>query len=140
LSFWQCAAKDQQTISETALAVIAGRKKAEKIEIICLERKTLEDVGIKFRATKGKTTVQHLIDSHFDAIDLDMNLLVDLAKLVARAVREKNVYHRITRKQVIELVCEAVRKEQLSIENLEDEMKRKVTQALPNHPLVEGPS
>lgn len=60
LSTWQIPGDNE--IPEAILAIVSGHQYLDTIDIVCLDRSSLEIQGIALQSTLGNTPIQDLID------------------------------------------------------------------------------
>ncbi len=128
LSFWACGSGDTRELDEVVLALAASAERVDKIDLTWISVKELDDAGIEILSTTGLTPVAHLRQRHFDAAALDLSRLVNIAKLVAAAVRTGR-HRRIAVSEVKELLRRAIRDKVLSADELLPKVRVSISEA-----------
>ncbi|MYI84451.1 MAG: hypothetical protein F4058_03845 [Rhodothermaceae bacterium] len=130
LSFWQCGEGTDKEVNNVALAIAAGRDNIDKVEIVLIDDKDLENDGQIIKASNGRTPVGSMVKLHVDVIRLDYYRLGKVAHLVASAVAADK-FHRITKKSVKTLLVTAITEsEVLQVEGLNDKLRPRVQRLL----------
>lgn len=129
LSFWECSdPNDREELKEIALALAtpANREsdRVDKIDLAWIEKKAVEDKGIRLERSKGDTKIAYLRSKHIDAIHLDLEKIGILAKLFAHSVRKDNQYFRFTQAKVRKILSEAVQNGHISLDDLPEKIRR----------------
>lgn len=125
LSVWACDGT-LADIAEVALALVAQGNTLDKLDIVLLEQRELEDKGITPVATPGETPLADLRARHHDLANLDMVAHSHVAVLVATAVRARNGHYQFTRRRAIELLRAAIDGGRVGREALADGLRREI--------------
>ncbi len=128
LSFWECSdPNNQDQLKEIALALAtpANREndRVDKIDLAWIEKEAVENEGITLERTQGDTKVAYLRSKHIDAVHLDLEKIGILAKLFACSVRNHNQYFRFRRTKVREILYEALKNGQISLDELPEKIR-----------------
>lgn len=120
LSFWRFP-DEMHAYEEAALALAAGQRELDKIDIVGVDEVELqESSGVKLIESEGNTLVPDLKAYHVDVVELDIDRIAQVARLVARRVRESpNRVKRFSKKQVRDILARAVEDGRLRAEALE---------------------
>ncbi len=130
LSFWQCAEGTRKEIDDIALAIAAGRDKIDKVEIVLIDDKDLENDGQAIKATNGRTPVESLVRLHVDVMQLDYSRLGRVAHRIASAIAADQC-HRVSKKRVERLLVTAITQDEiLQIEGLNGKLRPQVQKLL----------
>ena len=129
LSFWRCPTSSVEELKEVVLAIATSADRSDKFDIAWLEETLLSDVGLNTISTKGETKVATLRERHVDITLLDYVRLGKLASLFMRAIISKQCM-RLSKKQVIEIIKEAVKNKRISLEILKEKVRADVEKAL----------
>ena len=110
LSFWLCgdAVATDSEVEEAALAMASMMDKANKVEMVWLDRATLEQAGYMVDQTNGETKIPDLVSKHYDVGYFDYERLGDMARRVqtARTNGERRLF---SRAHVLRLLAAAAR-------------------------------
>ena len=127
LSFWECTdANSEIELHEIVLALAGAFERLDKIDVAWIDQDVAAKKGITFEKSEGRTLVADLRKKHLDAIQLELNKITILAKLLAKAVRNDNNFRRYTRKDVLKVLTEAIQKGRLSIDELPENIRKSV--------------
>jgi hypothetical protein len=133
LSFWRCASSSDEDLRRAFLAMAAVADRADRLHLVCLDESDLSKRGLSTRNTEGDTCVTSLRKHHVDVERLDLVRLSEVALLVAGAYRS-DACKCLTKKEVIDLVAQAVRDNLVELSVLKDKMKTEVVQRLEKNP------
>ncbi|GAH41066.1 unnamed protein product [marine sediment metagenome] len=120
LSVWKIKSEDE--IESAVLAIISGQPRLETIDIALLSPEYLEQNGVKFMATEGKTAVKMPKDIHFDMVELTYEKLGVIAYHIVEKFKEKKVF-RYTRKKLKDILNNAINEKRLDINKLSEDIK-----------------
>lgn len=126
MSFWRCTSEADDDLTETALAIAAGRDKIDKLEIVWLVASDLQADGQTLKNTDGRTPLKALIKRHVDICQLDYVRLGRIADRVVSAM-DADQYLRFTPSSVKKLLVNAVSQNRIVLGDLKgktgDEVK-----------------
>ena len=126
LSFWRCASEAEDDLTETALAIAAGRDKIDKLEIVWLVASDLQADGQTLKNTDGRTPLKAFINRHVDICQLDYVRLGRISDRVVSAM-DADQYLRFTPSSVKKPLVNAVRQNRIVLGDLKgktgDEVK-----------------
>lgn len=125
LSFWRCGDATVQGIRRAQLAVAAAAERLDKMDLAWVDKSTLEDDGVRFEKSPGRTPVAELVNEHEDAMHLDLVRLGAVAKRVAESITADR-YQRLTRKEVLKLLRSAVDERLVAVESLSAGLQQEV--------------
>ena len=126
LSFWRCGTGTEKEIENVALAIAAGRDKIDKVEIVLINDKDLENDGQIIKASDGRTPVGSMVKLHVDMIRLDYYHLGKVARRVSSAIAA-NQCRRVPKKRVETLLMTAItRSKVLQVEKLNEKLRLQV--------------
>lgn len=126
LSFWRCGTGTEKEIENVALAIAAGRDKIDKVEIVWINDKDLENDGQIIKASDGRTPVGSMVKLHVDMVHLDYYHLGKVAHRVASAIAA-NQFRRVPKKYVETLLMTAItRSKVLQVEKLNEKLRLQV--------------
>jgi hypothetical protein len=121
LSVWQIEADDN--VDEAVLAIVAGHQHLESIDVITLTPAYLAQAGIEYTASKGRTPVTDLAETHINLIQLTYEKLGVIAyHVVDRIVQERIV--RYTKGTQKEMLKQAIHQGRLSLEDLNENVRK----------------
>lgn len=122
LSFWKCDSGELDDVREIALAIVAGSKDIESIDVVWVHTSDLQEDGLDWNVSEGRTPVRDLSKHHVDVCSLDYGRLGKLAKHVREAI-DRSRCKRLTKKQLIQLVATAAASGRLQIEELQPKVR-----------------
>lgn len=133
LSVWHCGEEEatDKDVRDAALAMVSLMDRARPIDLVWFDRDELERAGHKVEQTDGETNVADLCSSHYDICGLDYARLGDVATRVAAAIEEGR-YRRFTRREVLELLTDAIASDRLEISVLKCRLRREVQDTADN--------
>jgi hypothetical protein len=99
-----------------------------KIDVAWSPSAKIAQAGLAIVEADGRTPVPSLVKRHVDVPGLDLVRLGKVAKLFARAVREKR-YLRLTRRGVVELIRKAEDDRLLELRDLSESVRESVLKA-----------
>ena len=122
LSFWKCASDSEEHVANAVLAMAAGGKRIDKMQVVVLEDSILHDLGLTIVDSEGNTPIEELRDSHADLVHLDYLRLGQVARQVAEAAR--NEAQRLFEKdRVVTLIQAAVDENRVKRDDLSEEIR-----------------
>ena len=133
ISTWSCGSGEEHEVFDAALALAAGYERLDKIDVVWLSDKDLQDDGLSLRPTPGRTPVKELVDRHVDIHRLDLDRLGRLARRVMTAIETGRVL-RLTRKRVRDLLAQAVKEGRVRLNDLKQRLQEEVAAALDQRP------
>ena len=129
ISFWKCAQAEEDDVDRVILALAAVGERIDKVDVVWLERRILEDDGIKIVDSNGQTPVASMVREHVDATCLDMHRLGNVASRIAEALRAKQT-RRLTRARVRKLLAMAVQEGLVELNAFKANVEQEVRKAL----------
>ena len=127
LSFWHCGDPDATDgeVEEAALAMASIMDKANKVELVWLDRSELEQAGYMVEQSNGETKIPDLVSKHYDVGYFDYVRLGDMALRVQTAMT--NGQRRLFRRaQVLGLLAKAARQKRFDPDTLKDKLRSEV--------------
>lgn len=127
LSWWQCT-DDEKDIDEVALALAAGPKfdTFDTIYVVRLPEAVLANAGLASESSEGETAVKDLRSRHKDLVRLDVERLVEVARILAPLIRSGDKVVRFTKAQLMTLVTTAIHEERLDENDLSQKLQEKL--------------
>jgi hypothetical protein len=122
LSMWKGCHQGETALEDAVLALASGFERGDKLDVVWLEKRKLVKAGVSLQQTPGSTPIADLQDRHFDATELDLVRLGEVAKAVAHAVQTQQ-YHRFTKKDVLRLIAKAVVAKRVRLEDLKEKLR-----------------
>lgn len=107
LSVWECS-EDRADVAEVILALATNFQRLDTVDVVLLDSDELQAAGVELEATAGLTPVDDLKYRHRDLARLDMDRLSAVATQVAIQVRGDVRCHRFTKREVRDIVRDAV--------------------------------
>lgn len=129
LSFWRCDSGERHDLESAVLALAAAADRSDRMDIIYLDEQLVRDGGLALRSSPGATPVAILRERHVDVERLDAVRLGTVAAMIAAAHREK-ASRTMTKREVIGVVAQAVRRDLLRVSDLKGKMRDEVEAAL----------
>jgi hypothetical protein len=120
LSVWRV--ESEAELLDAALAMAAGVERIDRIQIAWVDELQVSGSGLTLAASEGRTPVTDLRDRHVDVTHLDFARLGVFARLVFDALSAAN-QRTLTRRQVQELIAEAIRIGRLSVNDLNEKIR-----------------
>lgn len=123
LSFWRCH-HDQSDVAEVALALTSGPKvnKIDPIHIVLIHQDFLPTIRVKYEHSPlhADTVVKDLLVRHFDAVNLTMTKIDDLASEIARNVRNDSAFYFFTKTQMRDILRSALAEGRFRLSDLSE--------------------
>lgn len=125
LSFWRCISGEDSELRKVVTALAAAADRVDRMDLAWFDEMEIERKRIESADSPGRTPIESLRSSHVDLTHLDVKRLGNVAGLVADAIGRGD-YLRITRKQVLGIVIEAVRDRLLVLDDLQPRVREQV--------------
>jgi len=129
LSFWKCELPPDDGSRAVVLALATGADRIDRMDLVWVAEDALLAQGIALHPSEGRTPVTSLRDQHVDLIQLDLGRLAKVATLLAQALA-RHQQRRFTRKEVIEIVVEAIHHNLLSVSELDAKVREEIENAV----------
>ena len=129
LSFWSCPSDGYGDLRKAVLALAAAAERVDRMDLAWVEEALVRKHEIITALTRGRTPVESLQEHHVDLVRLDVRRLGKVAELLADAIHHGN-HCRMTRKQVLAIVAEAVRDDLVPLKDLQRGVQEEVQKAL----------
>lgn len=123
LSVWQIP--EEAAVTDAVLAMTSVCRHLDTIDVALLDQPSLARAGLRIVESAGRARVPRLLDSHRDIVDLDYVLLGEMARLIVECFEKEKVI-RFTRRQLIELLKQAIQDGSINREELEESVRSKV--------------
>jgi hypothetical protein len=127
LSFWLYDPGKEGSLDDVALALASARDNIQRLDLVWLDHKQVEQMNLKIDSTRGETPAKHLQHNHRDVVGIDLVRLVDLARSVANAVTN-NQTKRFTERQIHELLSKAAQDNLISSNDLKRSIAERIQQ------------
>jgi ssRNA-specific RNase YbeY (16S rRNA maturation enzyme) len=111
------------------LALAAAAERADKVDVVCVDEARIRAANLVAQDTPGETPVTSLREYHVDVQCLDYVRLGTVANLVSDALKAASVV-RVTRKNVLALLVDAVRNGLVVMEELQENVRDEVQKRL----------
>lgn len=136
LSVWSTD-NTEYGIHNIALALASNMDRIDTIHIIAIPKRILLDAGVIFENTPGKIPIkdEDLVGRHQDIVRIDLDVLSTISRIIHSIVNSNENCHRISKKTITGLLCEAVRDGRFELGTLEkrqDSLRREVQKSLDN--------
>lgn len=122
LSWWFCEA-DRRDVAEVVLALAYQMDHFEKIDIIVLDENRMREAGLRIEPTAGQTPVIELQSRHRDVAHLDAERLCHVGRLILELVRRNDSIFTFTKRQVIEIIQQALSTSRVRREDLKEKLR-----------------
>lgn len=128
LSVWECDPGDAE-LAEVVLALASTLERMSRLDLVLLERAGLEGGGLTLRATpeRGTANVPQLNQRHVDIVGLDVARLGFLALQIRDRVRAGSGWRRFREREVLDILCAAIRFRRLDADRLQPSLREAVT-------------
>ncbi|MBF0475703.1 MAG: hypothetical protein HQK59_07690 [Deltaproteobacteria bacterium] len=123
LSTWQISSEDE--LPEAVLAIVSNSDNCDKIDVVCLDRDSLESQGIRLEQSQGITPVEELKNRHVDISGLTYRSLGTVANEIAQEIRQKRDV-KYTKNDIKKLLGDAIANGRLQKENLSESLRNKL--------------
>lgn len=131
LSFWKLEMPSNDEICRTALALATAAERIDRMDLAWVEKNSISTHGILINPSDGRTPVGSLRGNHVDVTKLDLGRLCRVATLIGEAL-SRGQHRRFTKKELIQIIVEAVRKDLVSINDLAPKVKEEIEKGLGN--------
>lgn len=126
LSFWQLETPTNYIeISKIALALVTEADRIDRLDLTWIDKNGFRSQGISVNPSDGRTPVKSLQSTHVDVAKLDLNRLSKIASWIADGLSQ-NQYRRFTKKEIIQIIIEAIRQDLVSLDDLAPEVKDEI--------------
>jgi len=122
LSFWKCGGGDVQDQERVVLALATAAQRLDVVDLVWLEESIFPDHEILLERSIGRTHLAEMATQHVDATCLDLSRLGILARQFDEAL-QRDQYVRFPARRVRDLVCEAIRRGAVDLEELESSLQ-----------------
>lgn len=126
LSFWSSDGPEREEIREAALALVLSLSRLDAIDLTWVRKIDLESDGISFAPTRGATKLVDRVDTHYDAVTLDVRRLGTVAGHIATSLRQHARVWKLTKQDVAKLVASAVDDGRIGLSNLPGDWRDEV--------------
>lgn len=126
LSLWKCEDPgDPGELGKVVVAIASSGDRLDKIDIVWIESREAIASGITIEETAGRTALKEYANKHLDTVNLDLEKLSTLARLVAASARGDK-WRRYRAGEVRALIREAVRVGEIAEADLPDKIKEAI--------------
>lgn len=130
LSFWMLdMPSNDAEIRSIVLALVTGAERIDRMDVTWIARDTLDAQNISLAPSDGRTPVESLRSKHVDATKIDLIRLCGVATQIAEALRLSQ-YRRYTKKELVQIIVEAIRDKRVSIDDLAPKVREEVEKKL----------
>ena len=124
LSFWEVSGLE--TLEEAIVAIASAYQRIEKLDVIWLEKSAVAAQELRLSKSPGRTAATHMMQAHADLIDLDLDALGAVARLVSVACRNGRS-KRYSKKAIADLLVAASRAGTLNQAEMHPELLRELS-------------
>lgn len=129
LSFWHCSTATDEELRKTVLALATAADRVDRMDVAWIAVPAIEAEELCQIRTEGETPVASLRDRHVDLAKLDMIRLGKVARLIAAALTQ-NQHRRMSKKEVVEIIVEAVHQRLVDLADLKEKVREEVEKEL----------
>ncbi len=124
LSVWKI--KDEAGLNDAILALITGKRqeKLSTLHYILIDESIISEKGLILNKTNGDTAVSELVETHLDISELTYKKLGIVKSIVLDSIKSKQSSS-FSRKQLKELITEAISGGRLKKESLNENLVKK---------------
>ena len=132
LSFWQLEMPSHNDeICRIALALATAAERIDRMDLTWIDKNRVSSQGISIKPSDGQTPVKSLRGNHVDVTTLDLGRLCRVATWIDEALTQHQ-HRRFTRKEIIQIITEAVHKNLVSINDLKDKVRDEIGKEFDN--------
>lgn len=128
LSFWLCD-DERADVAEVVLAMVTTHQHLEKLHMIAVPKEDIASADVSLETTDGITRVEDLKGRHRDTGGLTLDSLSAVARLLAPMIRAGSHCYLFSRKQVLEILRQAVRNGRVDVDSLEERLRAEIVPA-----------
>lgn len=127
LSWWHCEGEERD-VAEVALALATGSKitNFDKIDVVLLPEIDLLAAGLTTGPEAGDTPIEELKLRHVNVVNLDLERLGDIAKVLAPRIRKGDLVFPFTTARLKNLVRTAIQDGRLHPHDLNEKLQEKL--------------
>lgn len=127
LSWWRCT-DDEKEVADVALALAVGPRieKFEKIDVVVLPEAILTEAGLASVSTEGETPVKDLRSRHVNLVNLDVERLAKVARILGPRIRSGDKVFPFTKARLMTLVAVAIHDKRLDANDLNEKLREKL--------------
>jgi hypothetical protein len=129
LSFWRCDPTSTADLTGVALAIASAWKAPDAMHLVCVEESALASVQVRTVDVRADTVVSSMNDRHVDLVQLDGLRLARTGELVKQAI-ERGSCFTLTASEVVQIIADAVVRNQVELSKLKDKMRTAVVGAM----------
>lgn len=132
LSFWLIETPDNDNeIRMIALALATGADRIDRMDLTWIDKDSFRAREISIQSNPGRTPIKSMQSNHVDVVKLDLDRLCMVATCMAEALT-RDQHRRFTRKEITQIIAEALHKNLVSIEDLSPKVKEEIDKKLAN--------
>jgi|GEM_PF-960105 len=126
MSLWHIdKPSNDNELCDIALAFVAAADRIETMDLAWVDKEFFESNRIIIESSDGRTPVVSLRQYHADAINVDLTRLSAVATGIAAAIKI-NQYKRFTKRELKKIIVDAIDKELISIDVLNQKVKEEI--------------
>lgn len=126
LSFWQLETpSNDDEIRRIALVLATAADRIDRMDLTWIDKNGPSSQSMSIKPSEGRTPVESLRSNHVDVTKLDLGRLSRVATWIAEALT-RHQHRRFTRKEIIEIIVEAVRDNLVLINDLCPTVKEEI--------------
>lgn len=123
LSVWSI--KEENDVNNAVLAISSGLDHIETIDVVILEKETIEKHKIKIVVSNGNTPISTFVNSHRDLSNLTFTKLGFIKDHIVERIRE-NKLKRFTKGTLIKMLKQAIDDGILQLIDLKESIREKI--------------
>lgn len=124
LSIWEIDSLSE--IDDAALALVSSSEHLDGIFMVSIDKNLLTSQGLQLIKTPGNTPVLDLQQKHHDVYGLTYNSIGKFAHCIIEALNQQSFTHKYTKGQLKNLLNDAVTKNRVNIDSLNEKLKAKL--------------
>jgi hypothetical protein len=127
LSWWECS-HTSTDVSEVVLAIASSMKVIEGMHLVLLPKVDVANEGVDLQVTPehARIPIVELRHRHFDFANLTVGQVYHIAKKITASLQHAALFHSLTRRQVLDILCDAVSFGRLSLHDLDERARGEV--------------
>lgn len=121
LSVWSIETENE--LEDAILAIASNVDHLDKIDIVLLDRGSVERRGLPITAVPGDTPYKRFIQKHFDLYELDYGTLGTVSQEIVKSIK-MNMCRNFTRVKLKSILVEGVKCGKIDLHDLKDSVRK----------------
>lgn len=123
LSLWKIDTEEE--LKTALLDIVSCHDKPDTVDLVYFDEGELAEKKLDIDNVVGDTLVEHRKMKHYDIISLDYSKLAAVADIILCAKKKARI-KRYSKKEIIELLKDAIAQGNIKPDNLKEQMKKEV--------------